>query len=32
MDNFCPHKTVTSKDIAEELDADLVFIPVGYTA
>ena len=32
MDNFFPYKTVTSKDIAEELDADLVFIPVDYTA
>ena len=32
LDNFSLNKTMTSKDIAEELDADLVFIPTGYTA
>ena len=32
LDNFSRYKTVTSKDIAEEFDTDLVFIPAGYTA
>ena len=29
LDNYRSHKTVTIKDVSEEVGADLVFIPAG---
>ena len=31
LDNYCPHKNVTTKDVAEVLKTGLVFIPAGCT-